>query len=229
MSGCKTKKDPIVSTSTFANPFAEKTYRIPSEQQKEYYSVDEFKHLYSEYLKLNNREQISTDDNIKGMSSDDRIKYYSIYEITPEEVKKDIGCQIFKVNYTRETFVVYKLKMFQIGMTDYRPGVLDIETCDFDADGQKDLIYTFSWGSGMNHSEIGIYNFSKEQELWLDSWKMNYGSTILKKISDSHFKVYCVKVSFNGYDYTHPKLSKKEYIAEIENISGKIGIMKYVN
>jgi hypothetical protein len=229
MSSCETVKNPIVSTSTFANPFTEKTYQISSKQQKDNYSVGEFKQLYSEYLKLNNREQISTEENKQGMSNEDKIKFYSIYEVTPEEVKNEIGCQIFKVNYTYETFVVYKSKMFHIGVADHRPGVLSMETCDFDADGQKDLIYTFSWGSGMNHSEIGIYNFSKEQELWLDSWKMNYGSTILKKISDSHFKVYCVKVSFNGYDFIHPKLSKKEYIAEIKNISGKIGIMKYVN
>jgi hypothetical protein len=227
IAGCKSIGNPVVSTASSSNPIDKETYQIPSDQQKESYSVEDFKHLYSEYLKLNNTElETSPESDKTEMSGEDKLKYYTIYEITPEDVKEEIGCQIFKVNYTCETYVIHKSKLFAIGFGFGGNGITDIKTCNFDGDGQKDLIYTFSWGSGIHRSHIGVFNFSKEQEEWLDFQQVDK-DIILEKNSDNNFDIYTAKISQANLDFVHLKLSREEHIADVKTIRGKIGVIKY--
>ncbi|MDR3598955.1 MAG: hypothetical protein P4L49_00480 [Desulfosporosinus sp.] len=92
IAGCNSTMKPEVTNSSLK--LSEQTiYQIPSGQQKEKYSVEDFKNLFLEYLKLNNivLETLPENDKTK-MSSEDRLKYYTIYEITPKEAAEEIGC-----------------------------------------------------------------------------------------------------------------------------------------
>lgn len=219
--------EPVVSTPTTPNFSTQEIYKIPSEEQKESYSVEDFKRLHSEYLKLNNVElQTSPENDKTEMSKEDKLKYYTVYDITPKSIKEEIGCQIFKINYTCETYVVNKSKVYAIGLGFGGFGVVNIESCDLDNDGHKDLIYTFSWGSGLHRSHIGIFNFAKEKEEWLDFQQMNE-DIVLEKVSDNDFKVYIAKVTSENLDFIHLELSKQEQVADIKSVDGKIGIIKY--
>lgn len=229
MSGCKSTKKIVVSTPSTTSASEQKIYEIPPKLQKVSYSVEDFKYLYSEYLKLNNKPlQTSIENDDTGMSKEAKIKYYNSYEITPENVKDEIGCQIFKVNSTCETYVINKSKVYAIGFGFGGLGVVDIETCDLDDNGEKDLIYTFSWGSGMHRSHIGIFNTAKEQEEWLDFKQLNE-DIMLEKISETNFKIYIAKVSSENLDFIHLKLSKQEQVANVKSVGGKIGVIKYSN
>ena len=229
MSGCKSTKKIVVSTPSIPSASEQKIYEIPSKIQKGSYSVEDFKYLYSEYLKLNNKAlQTSIENDGAGMSKEAKLKYYNSYEITPENVKEEIGCQIFKVNSTCETYVVNKSKVYSIGLGFGGLGVVDIEPCDLDDNGEKDLIYTFSWGSGMHRSHIGIFNVAKEQEEWLDFKQLNE-DIMLEKISETNFKIYIAKVSSENLDFIHLKLSKQEQVANVKSVGGKIGVIKYIN
>jgi hypothetical protein len=208
------------------NFLEQKKYEIPYDNRKENYSAPDFKHLYSEYLKLNNAQLETSSENDKtGMSKEDKLKYYTICDITPKEVKEEIGCQIFKVNYSCETYVVYKSKVFGIGLGFGGFGVVSLTTCDFDGNGQKDLIYTFSWGSGLHRSQIGVFNFSKEKEEWLDFVQMNK-DIMLEKISDNNFKVYIADIDADELDFIHFKLSKQEQVADVQSRDGKTEVTR---
>ena len=229
MSGCKSIKKTVVSTSSNSSTSEQKIYEIPSKLQKVSYSVEDFKYLYSEYLKFNNKAlQTSLENDDTGMSKEAKLKYYKIYEITPKNVKDEIGCQIFKVNSTCETYVVNKSKVYAIGLGFGGFGVVSIETCDFDDNDEKDLIYTFSWGSGLHRSHIGILDFAKEQEEWLDFKQLNE-DIMLEKISENNFKVYIAKVSSEDLDFIHLKLTKQEQVANVKSLGEKIGVIKYSN
>lgn len=54
ITGCNSVKKSEECNSTPSNFTQFKSYVIPSEQQKEIYSVEGFKKIYDEYLKLNN-------------------------------------------------------------------------------------------------------------------------------------------------------------------------------
>lgn len=221
ITGCNTIVKSELSSSSSSILSERKIYHIPAGQQKDNYSVEDFKNLYSGYLKLNNVALETTPENDKTkMSKEDKLKYYSIYDITPKEVKEEIGCQIFKVNYSCESYVVYKSKVFHIGLGSGGFGVVNLTTCNFDGNGQKDLIYTFSWGSGLHRSQIGVFSFSNEKEEWLDFVQLNK-DIMLDKISDNKFKIYTTDIDASDLDFIHLKLLKQEHVADVQRIDGK--------
>jgi hypothetical protein len=216
-----------ITTTGIPGLTEQKIYEIPSNQQKDSYSVEDFKLIYSQYLKLNNLEEQTTLENDKtGMSQEEKLKCYTIYEITPPSVRAEIKCQLFKVNSTCETYLIYNSKVYHIGLGFGGMGLISIETCDFDGNNQKDLIYTFSWGSGLHRSHIGIFNFSNEHEEWLD-FKQPNEDIMLEKVSDDDFNVHIAKLYYEELEYTHLKPSKQEKIADVKAVNGKIGIVKF--
>lgn len=207
-----------VNNASISESMGIKAYKIPLWQRRRTYSVKDFNKLFKEFRDYNK---------IKSANPYDNEGNYSAYDITPEDVKKELGCQIFKFNYTCDTFVIYKSKLFPIGMGSGGFGTVSINTCDFDKNGQKDLIYTFSWGSGMHRSQIGIYNLSQSKEVVLDFTQRDE-DVILEKISDDKFNVYTADiVLMNESDLVHFKAVKKEKAAEIQSVDGKIKITKY--
>jgi hypothetical protein len=218
----------VKSTTTGEPGLVEsKIYEIPFKQRKNNYSVEDFKALLDGFDKINNiakRESLENDKT--GMSEADKQKYYRIFEMTPERVKKEIGCQIFKLNNSSETFVVYKSKVYRIGFGFGGFGVINIESCDFDADGKKDLIYAFSWGSGMHRSNIAVLSLSNDHEEWLDFIQLNE-DVVLEKVSDSNFKVQIAKVNSEDWGLTKALATNKVPVAEVKSINGKIQVIKY--
>lgn len=216
------------STTTGEVGFNEaKIYEIPLKERKKSYSVEDFKVLLNGFDKLNNiKKRESIENGNTGMSEADKQKYYSIIEMTPEKVKKEIGCQIFRINNTSETFVVYKSKVYQIGFGFGGYGVVSVESCDFDGNKQKDLIYTFSWGSGMHRSHIGVLNLSNNREEWLDFMQLNE-DVLLNKVSDDNFKVDVAKVTWEGWELAKPIDSFRNTVAEVKCVNGKVEIIKY--
>jgi hypothetical protein len=218
----------VKSTTTGDAGFNEaKIYEIPFKQRKKSYSIEDFKALLNGFDKLNNikkRESIENDNT--GMSEADIQKYYRIIEITPEKVKKEIGCQIFRINNSSDTFVVYKSKVYRIGFGFGGHGVVSIESCDFDGDKKKDLIYTFSWGSGMHRSHIGVLNLSNNREEWLDFMQLNE-DVVLNKVSDDNFKVDIAKVTWKDWGSAQPVDSYRKPVAEVKGVNGKVEIIKY--
>lgn len=223
-------EEKVKVTTTGITGFNEhKIYEIPSMMRKASYSVEDFRTILSQYLKLNNLEpQISPENDKTNMPEEEKLKYYTIYDITPQNVKEEIRCQLFKVNYTCETYLIYNSKVYEIGFGGGGYGLVSIETCDFDDNGQKDLIYTFSWGSGMHRSHIGVFNLSNEHEEWLD-FIQGKNDIMLEKISDSNFKVYIAKIFSEEQDFVHFKLSKQGHIADVKSDNGKIEVIKYSN
>ena len=194
-----------------------KAYKIPLLQRKRSYSADNFKKLLSKF---------NTFNNIKPDNQYDNEINYSEYDITPEDVKKDLNCQIFKINYSCDTFVICKSKLFLIGTGSGGYGTVSIKTCDFDKNGQKDLIYTYSWGSGLHRSQIGVYNLSDGKEEVLD-FMIRDKDVVLEKISDTKFDVYIADIVFmNESDLVHFKTIKREKVATIQAVNGKIEVTK---
>lgn len=215
--GCETKVENDKDSASTVNLTVQKIYQLPMEKIKEQYSIEDFKSLYAEYLKLNHIDlKTSPENNKTEMSMEDQVKYYTISDITPENVKKEIGCQIFKVNYTCESYVIHKGEFFRIGFGFGGFGVVTLTTCDFNENGQKDLIYTFSWGSGLHRSHIGIFDFSEKKETWLDFVQLNE-DIVLEKLSDNSFNVYTADIEMKEeLNYTKHIIDPKEIVAKVK-------------
>lgn len=228
--GCETKVGNDKDGSSIANHMAHEIYKLPIEKIKEQYSIEDFNGFYTEYLKLNNIDiKTSAEDDKTGMSKEDQLKYYKTYDITPENVKKEIGCQIFKVNDTCESYVIHKGEFFPIGLGFGGYGVVTLTTCDFDEDGQKDLIYTFSWGSGLHRSHIGIFNFSEKKETWLEFVQLNE-DIVLEKLSDNSFNVYTSNLEMEEeLNYTKYIIVPKEIVAKVSAKDRSVEVLPLSN
>lgn len=214
--GCVAKDGNDKGSFKTDNLTVQKIYQLPKDKIKDQYSIEDFKDFYVGYLRLNSiAENTSSEDDKTGLSKEDQLKYYTIFDITPENIKKEIGCQIFKVNYTCETYVIHNGEFFTIGFGFGGMGVVTVTTCDFDEDGQKDLIYTFSWGSGLHRSHIGVFDLSEKREIWLDFIHLNE-DIVLEKLTDNSFDVYASVLEMReDLNYTHYKIDLKRKVAEV--------------
>ena len=184
-------------------------------------SVDEFIALYTDYLKQNDITfGYARTKEAEKVMEDARTEHVAYYDITPENVYEEIGCQIFKVNHTCESYIAYGNNIIPIGMGHGGWGLVDVEMCDFDHNGQKDLLYTYSWGSGLHRSLIGIFNFTTMQETTLDVFYLD-GDMMLEMQPDGTFSLYKALVEEkNPLDYTHFDLKKGNFLGSI--IDGKV-------
>lgn len=184
-------------------------------------SVDEFIALYTDYLKQNDSVlQYPPAEEPEKVPQDAPTEHVAYYDITPENVYEEIGCQIFKVNHTCESYIAYGNNIIPIGRGFGGWGLVDVEMCDFDHNGQKDLLYTYSWGSGMHRSHIGIFNFTAMQETTLDFVHMN-NDMMLEMQPDGTFNLYEALVEAKDLlDYTHFDLKKGDFLGSI--VDGKV-------
>ena len=192
-------------------------YKIPAEKIKKKYSVTDFKNIYKEYLRFHN-ENLET-----FLKKDEEREDYKIHDITPADVKKELNCQIFKVNNNCESYLIYKGELFKIGIGFGGFGVTDLKVCNFDGNGQKDLIYIFSWGSGLHRSQIGIFDFSKKKETYLN-FVQKMEDLQLEKISNSKFNIYSTELTSKDSKLV---FIKKKLLAKITSTNQTINI-KYL-
>jgi|GEM_PF-981595 len=85
---------------------------------------------------------------------------FPLVEITPDEAWERLGAQVFKVKggvKMYESFVIYAGQVYPIGIAFGGMGVSDMAVIDLDANGQPELFYTYSFGSGVHQSSAGIF------------------------------------------------------------------------
>lgn len=162
----------------------------------------------------------------------DEMSRYSVEEleafreITTEKLRA-IHAQVFKNGITCETFLVYEDDIYELGIGFGGVGVVDIEISDFDSNGKNELLYTFSWGSGMHRSNIGCFDLcSKTQwdiKCTSDNNAIIDSELLLERKSDVSFDVYTGNYeSIIGNDFTTLVVSKDKHFGDIHVEKGNI-------
>jgi hypothetical protein len=136
-------------------------------------------------------------------------------EVTTKDISESLHAQVFQLkDYTGSVteFDAYLIKdrnvyPMSIGFGGF--GLMDMSVCDIDGDSKDELVYTFSWGSGMHRSEVEAYRFD--------------GSSATK--IKARFCIPDFDLSFGGQDghnliiytwfYTRADLKPKKRIGEL--------------
>lgn len=85
------------------------------------------------------------------------------YNITPDFIADNSEFAIFKYDRSTESFIMYDGDVYSIGTCFGGYGITSMALADMNTDGQYELYYTFSWGSGIHRSQIGYFDpISKE-------------------------------------------------------------------
>jgi hypothetical protein len=81
-------------------------------------------------------------------------------ELPVPEVWEHLPVQIFRVTegpFARETFLIHDETVLQLGTAVGGEGVTSMRVSDLDQDGSVELLFTYSFGSGIHQSRIAMY------------------------------------------------------------------------
>jgi RNA polymerase sigma factor (sigma-70 family) len=82
-------------------------------------------------------------------------------ELTTDDVWKRLKVQVFQVTddvQVCETFVLTREKVHRIGKGIGGHGVVSLCVADLNKDGRLELVYSYSWGSGMHRSHVAVFD-----------------------------------------------------------------------
>lgn len=80
------------------------------------------------------------------------------YNVTPDEIAKETSAQIFKFSDSCATYIYLNGQSYPLGEGVGGYGFVNAVPCDFDHDGNTDILYTYSWGSGIHRSLVAVFN-----------------------------------------------------------------------
>lgn len=101
-----------------------------------------------------------------GLISGYEINEKNCYNVTPSEVAAETDMKIFKFSDSCASFVMLDNEIYPLCEWFGGYGFVNAVPCDFDNDGNKDLLVASSWGSGMHRSIISVFNsVSKESTI----------------------------------------------------------------
>ena len=114
-------------------------------------------------------------------------------EMTTDEIWNRMGVQVFQVSgdiFMYDTFLVTGSQVTPLGIGFGGMGVTSLAVTDLDRDGQPELLYTYSFGSGLHQSRIGMYApvLPGNGNLEAGTSLLN-GDLLLAKVSDSQVVV----------------------------------------
>ncbi len=95
---------------------------------------------------------------IEGLVSDFAFDEEHCYNVTPPEVEKETDMRIFKFSDFAFSYIVIDNEYYEICPSMGGYGFVNAVPCDFDNDGNKDLLIASSWGSGLHRSNISVFN-----------------------------------------------------------------------
>lgn len=100
-------------------------------------------------------------------------------EITPDDVWEETGHQLFKDSGSLETYVVADGNAAVLGIGFGGSGVTSVVPYDVNGDGAGDLVYAYSYGSGIHRSVMS----------WMDLQTMTE-HPVLSKAEGEGFRMY---------------------------------------
>lgn len=120
------------------------------------------------------------------------------YNITPDFIAKNSDFAIFKYDKSAASFVMYEGEVYMAGDYFGGDGIESMALADLNQDGQYELYYTFSFGSGIHRTMIAYFDPSTKKEESFDYASYHYG-IILTANEDGEL---CVKIGTYDLDYS---------------------------
>jgi hypothetical protein len=86
---------------------------------------------------------------------------FPLTELTTDEVWQRLGAQVFQVKegiYQFNTYLIKNKEIAPLGTGFGGVGLTSMCVTDLDQNGNPELIYTYSFGSGIHRSQVALYS-----------------------------------------------------------------------
>lgn len=141
-----------------------------------------------------------------------------LYNITPQEITDKYGFRIFKNSNNCESFLEYNDNIYTLGTGFGGYGTTSFAVADLNNDGNIEIYYTFSWGSGMHRSQIGYFDTALSEEAGFDYTCMN--DDIALTVNNGQLEAYTA--DWNIKSFVDIEATPKDKVGEISVENGNI-------
>jgi hypothetical protein len=115
---------------------------------------------------------------------------FPLRELTTAEVWDRLHDQIFMVTdgvQVDQAYLIAGNEVFRLGESFGGCGVMSFCVADLDGDGQPELIFTHSWGSGIHRSLVGLWSSGAS---WIEApVALEDDDLSVVRVDDSHVRV----------------------------------------
>jgi len=147
------------------------------------------------------------------------------YNITPQYIVENSDFRIFKYDTSCASFLLYDNEIFPMGVWFGGFGVTNAKLADIDNDGEMELYFTFSWGSGIHRSQAGYFNPKSKEIVIFDYSLMNEDMMIVSNEKDG-LSLYKATISQTG-NFVDFIIGADDYIADIVFENNSIALSFY--
>ncbi|WP_053372893.1 M56 family metallopeptidase [Paenibacillus sp. FJAT-27812] len=141
------------------------------------------------------------------------------YNITPESIKENAKYTIFKYAESSASFLLYEGEVYPLGEWFGGYGVTSMALADLDSDGETELYFTYSWGSGLHRSHAAYFNPSAKEVVTLPYMPMNEDMALVNN-RDGSLSLYAAAIS-NMTDFANFDTERTVYISDIVYANGQ--------
>lgn len=142
------------------------------------------------------------------------------YNITPQSISENSEYSIFKYDKSAASFLLYKGVVYPLGEWFGGLGVTSMTLADMNNDGDSELYFTYSWGSGLHRSHAAYFDPSAKEIVILPYTNMNKDMTLVNH-GDGSLSLYGADIS-NLIDFAHFDRKKTDFISDIVYEKGQI-------
>lgn len=121
-------------------------------------------------------------------------------DVTPEEVSAAMDCRIFKDPDSCDAFLVDGEELFALGFGLGGYGFTSAVPWDYDDNGVLDILFTYSWGSGMHRSCLALLDRTtrEESEPLITAYRDDFGcSDLIVRQERDEIQVLAVDVEMD--------------------------------
>jgi hypothetical protein len=128
---------------------------------------------------------------------------FSLTELTSDEVWRRLRAQVFQVNdgyHLFDTYLIKNKETVPLGTGFAGMGLAGMEltsmcVADLDQDGNPELVYTYSWGSGIHQCRVALYSANLPAPYSLEAG-----------------------ITYGGYEWTVEKQDDQTVFIEIDHV-----------
>lgn len=143
------------------------------------------------------------------------------FNVTPEQVALETSYKIFKFSDSCASFVMIDNEVYTLCEWFGGYGFVNAVPCDFDNDGNKDLLVASSWGSGLHRSIISVFNSTTKESTVI------YDTSTTDNPQIDLF-VAISTLSFSSKDPSALPIYYEVYSAEIKSNDNNLADLSYV-
>ncbi len=135
----------ITLASCSNNPYTSLKHKDVNEQVTFKHSKEGVNEFYNLLTSINENKYIKEKE--------------TFYNVTTDNIK-NLGVSLFKDGFAN-TYLLYKNNIYYFAFGNGGYGFINAVTCDYDNNGISDILYTYSYGSGIHRSEVALFDLAK--------------------------------------------------------------------